>query len=121
MREEGIAAQSVMLNGKMKAVISRELKERIVKNFADIIILKALREEPLNGYAVILLIHRKFNILLSPGTIYSFLYQLERKKLLEASFYQNARCYRLTEKGEEFLKVVMAMQSGIKAFVSNLF
>jgi DNA-binding PadR family transcriptional regulator len=87
----------------------------------DIIVLKAMKNRALSGYDILSLIHKKFGILLSPGTIYSLLYSLERKGLVKASFNQKARSYTLSEKGEETLKNILNLHNRIIALTSSIF
>jgi len=58
--------------------VLREMYERVVKNFMDVLVMAELRNSPLSGYDVLSLIHKKFNLLVSSGTVYSLLYSLER-------------------------------------------
>ena len=121
MRVEGIATQTVTLSETTRAKAFREIEERIVKDSLDVIILKALKEETLNGYLVNSMIQRRYNIRLSPGTIYSLLYSLEKKGLVESSLRQKPRYYKLTVRGEETLRTIAAMQNRIKAITSTIF
>jgi DNA-binding PadR family transcriptional regulator len=121
MREEGIATQNCIVNETLKGTVIEDLEERLIKNFLDVIILKAVKDELAGGYDILSLMHRKFGVLLSAGSIYSVLYSLERKGLVKARINQRARCYTLTEKGEVTLCVIMATQDRIKAFFGSIF
>lgn len=56
----------------------------LIKNLIDYIILKYLREHgKASGYELIGEVNRNYGVLLSPGTIYSKLYALERKGLVK--------------------------------------
>jgi len=67
--------------------ILRKMNERTIKNFMDILILAQLREGlPMSGYDFIAFIHKKFRILMSPGTVYSVLYSLERDGLIKGIY-----------------------------------
>jgi DNA-binding PadR family transcriptional regulator len=116
----GIATQNYILNETSEKAVVTEVEERIVKCSLDFIILKAAKKEALSGYDVISIIHRKFGMLLSAGTIYAILYSLERKGLVKATFNHRARCYALTEKGKETLNVVTSMQDRIKTFFHSI-
>jgi len=80
-----------------------------------------VKDEVSSGYDILSLIHRKFGVLLSAGSIYSILYSLERNGLVKASFNQRARCYALTEKGEETLRVTLILRNKITTLTSNIF
>jgi len=120
MREEGIATQNVIPSETSRAKAFKTFEERIVKKSLDIIVLKAVREEPLSGYGIILLIQRKFGVKLSAGTVYSLLRSLERKGLVKAN-NQKTRYYTLTEKGEKTLMAITTMRNRIKVLNNNIF
>lgn len=117
----GIATQNCSVSETLKEAVFEEIEERLIKNFLDIIMLKVVKGEASGGYDALSLIHRNFGVLLSAGSVYASLYSLERKGLVKASFNQRARCYALTEKGEETLCVVMDMQNRIKTVVGSIF
>ena len=96
------------------------LRRRTIKTFMDILILAELQDKPLSGYDIISLIHRKFNVLVSSGTVYSLLYSLERKGLVTADMDQRKRVYTLTEKGEQTLEIVGRANEEINDLVQNL-
>jgi hypothetical protein len=57
-----------------------DVRKKVLKNFLDVIILRELEgNDSLSGYDVIAIIHKKFDLLMSPGTTYALLYSLERK------------------------------------------
>jgi DNA-binding PadR family transcriptional regulator len=103
-----------------EARIFREMQERIIKDFMDVIIMTELRNAPLSGYDVISFINAKFNILVSSGTVYSLLYALERNALVEGVWRERKRTYKLTDKGEETISTILGAQEKIKAFLSNI-
>jgi DNA-binding PadR family transcriptional regulator len=73
----------------------------------DIIILAELRAGPLSGYDIISFIHGRFHLLVSSGTVYSLLYSLERNGLIEGTWNERKRVYKLTNKGEKDRKSVV--------------
>jgi len=95
--------------------------ERIVKNFLDVLVMAELRNNPLSGYDVISLIHKKFNLLVSSGTVYSLLYSLERGGLIEGKLNDRKRVYVLTEKGEKAINAILNANDQIQGIVVNLF
>jgi len=84
------------------------------------LILAELQEKPLSGYDIISLIHKRFNVLVSSGTVYSLLYSLERKGLVTADMDQRKRVYTLTEKGKQTLETVGRANEEINSLVHNL-
>jgi len=100
--------------------IVENLRRRTIKTFMDMLILAELQEKPLSGYDIISLVHRRFNVLVSSGTVYSMLYSLERKGLVTADMDQRKRVYTLTEKGEQTLETVGRANVEINGLVQNL-
>jgi DNA-binding PadR family transcriptional regulator len=106
----------------MKNKIFKKLQKRIVKSFIDILILAKLKDgEPMSGYDVIAFIHRKFHILMSPGTIYAVLYALEREELIEGMWKSRKRAYKLLDKGEKTINDFLNSYKEIQSFMATLF
>lgn len=102
--------------------ISSKMRERILRNFMDLIILKELRNKAnISGYDIITLFHRKFRMLLSAGSVYSVLYALERKGLIEGIMTNEKRVYKLTKKGEEEIQKVLHNRDNIQFFMQSMF
>lgn len=96
-----------MVSMSLQNLVTKELYERLVKSFMDIIVLKELQNgNPLSGYDVMALIYKRFHFLLSSGTIYSLLYSMERNGLIKGMMTSKKRVYRLTEKGKETLESI---------------
>jgi DNA-binding PadR family transcriptional regulator len=110
----------VVAGGKLEGKILKKMHERIIKNFMDIIILAELRNGPLSGYDVISFIHNRFHLLVSSGTVYSLLYSLERNCLIEGTWNERKRVYRLTEKGEKTIDTILSANDKIKNFITGL-
>jgi DNA-binding PadR family transcriptional regulator len=75
----------------------------------------------MSGYDVISWIHKKFNVLVSSGTIYSLLYSLERDELIEGKWNQRKRVYTLTTKGEETINEILSAKDKIQGLIANFF
>jgi DNA-binding PadR family transcriptional regulator len=106
--------------GKLEGKILKKMHERIIKNFMDIIILAELRNGPMSGYDVISFIHNKFHLLVSSGTVYSLLYSLERNGLIEGTWNERKRVYRLTEKGAKTIETILSANDKIRNFITSL-
>ena len=104
----------------MVSKIMENLRRRTIKTFMDLLILAELQEKPLSGYDIIGLVHRRFNVLVSSGTVYSMLYSLERKGLVTADMEHRKRVYTLTSKGEQTLETVGRANGEINSLVHNL-
>jgi len=108
-------------NNGFEARIFREMHERVIKSFMDVIIMTEIRKGPLSGYDVISYINAKFSLLVSSGTVYSLLYSLERNGQVEGVWKERKRTYKLTDKGEETISTILNAQEKIKAFLSDIF
>ena len=80
-----------------------------------------LRSNSLSGYDVISLIHKKFNLLVSSGTVYALLYSLERDGLVAGKLIDRKRIYVLTEKGEKNISAILNANDQIQSIIVNLF
>lgn len=105
----------------LESDILRKMHRRIVKNFLDVSVLLELRTSSLSGYDVISLIHKRFNVLVSSGTVYSCLYHLEREGLIDGEWIQRKRVYTLTEKGKKTANALLHMKDKILGLILNLF
>ena len=99
---------------------SEKLRRRVIKNFMDILILTELNKQSMSGYDVMGLIHKKFDILVSSGTIYSLLYSLERDGLIRGVSNQRTRVYELTEKGKRDIEIITKANEEIQNFLRNM-
>ena len=101
--------------------ISKEMHERIVKGFLDVAIMAKLVDGNLmSGYDVIAFVHKKFGTLLSSGTVYSVLYSMERNGLVRGMRSKGKRVYKLTDRGEKTIKVVINLVEEIQNTVKLL-
>jgi DNA-binding PadR family transcriptional regulator len=97
-----------------------EIELRIVKNFLDILILRNLSKyNSLSGYDIIELIHEKFKQLISPGTVYSVLYAIERKGLVKGESDGRKTVYTLTEKGKAAVEDISRSKKELALFMEN--
>jgi len=116
-----MAALTIIVGGgKLEGKILKKMHERIIKNFMDIIVLAELRRGSMSGYDVISFIHNKFHLLVSSGTVYSLLYSLERNGLIEGTWNERKRVYKLTEKGKKTIETILSANDKIKNFITNI-
>ncbi len=83
------------------------LMEDIVKNHLEVLILKLLYERPMCGYEIIKEIHSKYNVLLSLGTVYSFLYSLKKEGIVNIQFPRGdmrTKIYFATAEGRKVIE-----------------
>jgi len=104
----------------MSSEIIERLGRRAIQNFMDILILAEMKKGSLSGYDVIGLFHKKFDLLVSSGTVYSLLYSLERDGLIKGVWNHRKRVYELSEKGEQNIKAISKANEEAKNFLRNL-
>lgn len=81
-----------------------EVETRVVKEFLDIIIICELKEKgELSGYDLATMQKQKFGITLSPGTVYSTMYSMERRGLITPHPNGKKTTYILSPMGERAL------------------
>ena len=94
------------------------MKKSIIKNFLDTIVLAKLKTFiSLSGYDIIQFLHKKYDTMISPGTVYSLLYSLERRGLIEGRWVDNKREYSLSENGLKTIEAVLNHQEEIRDFI----
>jgi DNA-binding PadR family transcriptional regulator len=97
------------------------MQRSMVKSFLDIIILTKLRNSvPLSCYDFIEFVPKKYGFLISPGTVYSLMYSMERKGLLRGIEVQAKRKYTLTDKGVETINVILEAKVQIQLFMGAI-
>lgn len=98
-----------------------KLRERIFREFLDVIILRELENDhALCGNEIRTLIHKRFRVLVSSGSIYSRMDYLERNGLIEGIVTSTKRAYRLTEKGRDALEKISESSDMIALFTKSI-
>jgi DNA-binding PadR family transcriptional regulator len=116
-----MVALTITINGeKSEAKIIKKMHERVIKSFMDTIIMAELQNGPISGYDAISYIHNRFGFLVSSGTVYSLLYSLERNGLVEGTWFERKRVYKLTEKGAKTIETILNSQDKIKGFMTMI-
>jgi DNA-binding PadR family transcriptional regulator len=104
----------------LESEVLKSMRERLLKDFMDVLIMARLRNNDMSGYDVIAYIHNKFNILISSGTVYSLLYSMERDGLIKGKRNNRKRTYTLTGKGKETIKVIQNANGATQNFIAML-
>lgn len=94
--------------------------ERFLKEFMDVLIMVKMRQGEISGYDMLTYFHEKFDLLVSPGTVYSVLYTMERKGLIKAKGVDRKRIYSLTAKGEATIKAIRESSEVLESFLTRL-
>jgi len=98
---------------------SAELVQRFVKDELDTIVLAFLVREPMCGTDIIKIIHNEFGVLLSPGTIYPLLHDLEKRKLLKCEYGVKTKTYEPIEGAEERIRQMLEEHVKASRFLSR--
>jgi DNA-binding PadR family transcriptional regulator len=96
------------------------MRERLFKRLIDVFVLVELKKKPMSGYDVISLLHEKYEVLVSPGTVYALLYSLEREGLIEGRLDERKRVYGLTSHGLEDECLLKAATEEVQLLLANL-
>lgn len=104
----------------MATKIVEDLPKRVIKAFMDVFILTELKNSPMSGYDVLSYVHEKFNMLVSSGSIYSLLYSLERKGLIQGVWQEKKRVYTLTKDGEHGINALIKTEKEIQNLLRKL-
>ncbi|MBC7130942.1 helix-turn-helix transcriptional regulator, partial [Candidatus Bathyarchaeota archaeon] len=96
-----------------------DIKKKIVNDFLDLLILLHLyfNEGSFSGYDVLKHLQDKYGLFLSPGTVYSCLYNMERQGFLRGFQRDRRRVYALTKHGVEMAQAIIKN----KGKILNLF
>lgn len=100
----------------------RNIKTKIIKEFLNIFILMEMtKRESISGYDVIDLVNIKFSEPLSPGTVYSTLYAIERKGLIYGETDGRKTVYKLTQKGQDVIEVLKSSQQELAEVCKKIY
>ena len=99
---------------------TEKLHKRVIKSFMDVIIMSELKDGSMSGYDVISYIHKRFDILMSSGTVYNLLYSLERDGLIKSIQNQRKRVFMLTEQGEQKIEAIAKSNGKVENFLRTL-
>jgi len=106
----------------------KELRERTIYHFLDILILEALNDSSnyRSGRDLTNFIHKRFGVLIDAGLIYSVLLAMERKDLIrgfnkEVLEKRIKRFYELTENGKELSEYLVKNREDVINFMKLVF
>jgi DNA-binding PadR family transcriptional regulator len=101
--------------------IVKDTEDELVKKHLNIIVLKILKDRPLNGYSIICLMHKRYGVLLGAGMVYNLLNSMEKKRLIKRSGDQKVKYYLLTKGGEQMISVIINNQKRIRHITDSIF
>ncbi len=95
-----------MPNDELEDYLIHKIIARVVGRFLDWVIMVKLSNSPQGGYDILKYVYEHYGVMVSPGTIYSYLESLERKGLVIGTSVGKKRVYSLTTKGKEILETL---------------
>jgi DNA-binding PadR family transcriptional regulator len=100
--------------------VMNTMYQRFLKEFMDVLIMVKMAEGETSGYDVISYFHQKFDFLISPGSVYSVLYSMERDGLIKARGTDRKRVYTLTPRGETTIKTIRESSQVLESLLGGL-
>jgi DNA-binding PadR family transcriptional regulator len=100
--------------------LSPSVKERTLKAFLDLYILRLLADQPMSAYQINKLIVKKFGILIAPNTIYAKLSTMERQGWIKRTRNGNSKTHNLTEQGQQIISNLPALTEEIHQTIKAL-
>ncbi|MGA2386679.1 MAG: PadR family transcriptional regulator [Candidatus Bathyarchaeia archaeon] len=93
-------------NRRLEERALKKAQEKIITAYLSGIILSRLKKEQSSGYDLLLELNKDLNLSVSPGTLYSNLYSLERQGLVECRAVGRKRICKLTLRGETVVQTI---------------
>jgi len=101
--------------------VLEEIYFRTIRNFLDVFLLSEVElEGTLSGFDAIAKIREKYCTVVSPGTIYSVLYSMERTGLIEGNFDDRKRIYKLSKKGKQRIALNNKIAMELRILLINI-
>ncbi|MFH1337595.1 MAG: PadR family transcriptional regulator [Nanoarchaeota archaeon] len=91
---------------KRKRRGAEEFNKKFVMHSLDIVILTQLRQQSMSGFGIIKLVHEKFGVLLSAGTVYPMLHSLKKNGILKTTRSGKSILYKI--KSEKKLDKILS-------------
>lgn len=99
--------------------LSNDSVERFVKEYLDLVVLALILNKPMCGTEIIDEVHKKFNVLLSPGTLYPLLHGLKENGLLEREYVVKKKIYKPAGGGEGKIGSLLSTHLRANEFLNN--
>jgi DNA-binding PadR family transcriptional regulator len=93
-----------------------------VKSYLDVLILVEMKKQTcLTGYDVIEFVNKKSGEMISPGTVYSTLYLIERKVFIKGDWNGRKTIYTLTKTGKIVASKINGSRKEMVPFIESFF
>jgi len=93
--------------------------ERFVKEYLDVVVLAMIASKPMCGTDIVDIVHRNFNVLLSPGTVYPLLHRLKKEGLLECECSIKKKVYKPVKGREANILRILEEHSLANEFLTD--
>jgi len=100
--------------------LANKLEKRVIQDFMDIYILEEMEKSSLSGYDIIILMQKRFGLMVSSGTVYSLLYSMERNGWIKGVWDERKRVYELTEKAQHEARIIAKVNEGVRNFLRSI-
>jgi len=97
-----------------------QVRVSLLRRFIDLIALEELKKGEMSGYDLVFRLHTKYDLLVSPGTVYALLYSLERQGLIKGKMEERKRVYEITNRGLEDASLLKRECKEVTLFLANL-
>lgn len=94
-----------------------ESVEKFVKNELPAIVLSLILNKPMCGHEIMKTLHKNFNVLISPGSLYPLLKNLEKRDLLKCEYKIKNKIYEIKE--ENIVKSILSNHIQARRFISK--
>ena len=104
----------------MEQYEKNQVRVSLLRRFIDLIALEELKKGEMSGYDLVFRLHTKYDLLVSPGTVYALLYSLERQGLIKGKMEERKRVYEITNRGLEDASLLKRECKEVTLFLANL-
>lgn len=104
----------------LKSEKESNLRERCLKAFLDLVILRLLADQSMTGYEINQLLVKKFGIMVAPNTINGKLSYMERSGWIKCVRNRHGKAYSLTEKGQDKMGNMPSTAAEIHTFIKTI-
>jgi DNA-binding PadR family transcriptional regulator len=96
-------------------------RNRYMKEFLDVLLLFNIEENgETSGYDFLKHLHRTYDLMLSPGTVYAVAYSMQRDNLIEAKGNKRKTVFSLTPRGRLVIETIRKSKKMLQFSFSDL-
>lgn len=115
------SSSSTIMSSPSLEKLDTNTLEKFVKNNLSTVALALILNKPMCGKEIMKALHKNFNVLISPGSLYPLLKDLEQKGLLKYEYEIKNKVYKVSNKSKirEILKEKIQTNSFISKFLER--